>query len=283
MITIQDYKLTIEPFLYQFKIKGRYEINSSTPLATKSIFANYRFPNQLIKKLYLTKSKDSCKHIINEKLFCQVYENTGYLNLASDSYFKREIKNYETIPIEITFDLDTTNFNPNPSLIDETNLISISTYFKHKNSFYIEGDNNINKRVKVPTYQIIDNGNHYQSYEHIDLSISRNISKFSEGLISIKRKDNLLVNNASLNINNNNIPITQKKSNEWIHIFPRNFEDLRKSDSFKASLFLLFKNQGYTFDISGNYSLEERLNHYRIQPIFKPLPKNLNEFKSISF
>ncbi|CBY93134.1 hypothetical protein HF1_11260 [Mycoplasma haemofelis str. Langford 1] len=280
MISIQDYKLTIEPFLYQLKIKGRYEISTSTPLTTKSIFANYRFPNQLIKKLYLIKSKDPCKRSINEGLFCQVYENIGYLNLASDSYFKREIKSYEEVPIEITFDLDTTNFNPSPSLIDETNLLSIGTYLRYKNSFYIEGDKNVNKRVKIPTYQVIDNGNHYQSYDHIEFSISESARG---SLISVKKKDNLLINNASIEIGGRNIPITQKESNGWIHISPKSFEDLKGSDSFKGKLLLLFKNQGYTFNVSNSYSLDERTSHYRIQPIFKAFPKNLGEFKSVSF
>lgn len=254
MFEIQNYALKLEPYYYQLKLNGVYEVVTDTPLNTKALFAKYRLPNQEIGKVYLIKSNHRC-YAKYQSQYCQVYEATSYINKAGDSYFKREITNYESIPLSITFDLDSTNSNLKPSLIDEVNRYSINTSFKYKNSIYVDRESYESpyKTLKIPTNITIKNKNTYYSYEYLNMFLPKNKIAFS-----IKHKKDLKLENLNSTINEKETKLNTKVTNGWLNYYANSNEN----KGTLKSKFLLFlnKNQAISINLTNNFTRSEESN-----------------------
>ncbi|OAL10760.1 hypothetical protein A6V39_01715 [Candidatus Mycoplasma haematobovis] len=251
MFNIQNYTLKIEPYYYQLKVTGKYEVVTDTPLNTKALFTKYRLPNQEINKIYLIKSNSKCSTKYNNQT-CQVYESTTYINQAGDSYFKREIQNYEAIPISITFDIDTTNSYVWPSLIDEINRYSINTFFNYKNSIYVERESyeDSYKTLKIPTNITINKNNTYYDYEYVSLLLPKN--KISFG---IKHKKDLKIENLIAKVNDQDIKLNTRFTNGWLNYYANSNEN---QGILKSKFLLFLKNQAVSINLTNNFT---RSNH----------------------
>lgn len=178
LIEINSYEFNFKPFAYKLNLEGRLEVRSRYTIGTKVLSGKLNLPNQTVDLIDIVPDyKQKCRDKIS---YCQVFTFNTFIQLSGDKYFAREFSDVEEIPLQFSFDFDTSNlesfraynyfFNPNSKFknqhrrlsdyISHIKQLKINAKLAYKNSFYIErkvGDEEI-VSLSIPVSWRISDG-----------------------------------------------------------------------------------------------------------------------------